>query len=446
MYKLSDKESADVVLNSASPFVWLTLKNSTENEVTDAIVKRAYAAVSCRNPLLRAVYKPEVAKFSLVVRDVSEIIQDEADGKLPAHLTREFHTRAEAWAEYNDRIESKVWKCSAMWEVTVCVLDKDKTSDDADIVVFGHFNHGITDGAAIMEGLSEFVRVLNAGLAGDSATLPPHNFLGESMPIPKPFLERYPLFKFDDPTSDDEKEALFGKVKAKLSRGRTRCAIADKSFTEEATRRFIAKCKEHGVSVTAGFFAAVAISASAKKFFSSMPISFRTKDEFGDFAVSFTDGSLSLDLTPVWDEERDEDGLWAALAQEFHGEIRKKLESKEEFYRGSALGFVHASLAYSETSESSMCTGSNNDEFGICMSNVGIVDKYFVDEKDGVASPLSVMEVTSFCTNPIAAVIVFWCYTFRGKFRIAILDSTYTPRKETFRKFTDKIFEIIEKN
>ena len=445
MYKLSDKESADVILNSASPFVWLALKNTSQNEVTEALVKRAYAAVSCRNPLLRAVYRPEVAKFSLVVRDVSEVIRDEAEGRLAAHLTREFRTRAEAWAEYNEKIEHKVWKCSAMWEVTVCVLDGEDPSADANIVVFGHFNHGITDGAAVMEALSEFVRVLNAGLANGGAALPPYNFLGESMPIPRPFLERYPLFKFDDPTSDDEKEALFAKVNAKLSKCRPRCTIADRSFTEEATQRFIARCKEHGVSVTAGFFAAVAISASAKKFFSSMPISFRTKDSFGDFAVSFTDGSLSLDLTPTWGEGRDEDELWGALAGEFHREIRKKLDSKEEFYRGEALGFVRASLADSETSESSMCTGPNNDEFGICMSNVGIVDKYFVDGEED-AQPLSVMEVTSFCTNPIAAVIVFWCYTFRGKFRIAIFDSTYTPRNETFRKFTDKIFDIIEKN
>ena len=387
------------------------------------------------------MYKPEVAKFSLVIRDVGEVIQDEADGKLPAHLTREFRSREEAWAEYKREVEDKFWQSTFMWEVTVCVLDS-KAATEPKYVIFAHFNHGATDGAAAMEALSEFVRVLSAGLTSRQS-LPPHNFLGESLPVPKPFLERYPLFKFDDPASDDEKEELFAKVIAKLSteEGRVHNAIADRMFTEEATRRFIAKCKRSGVSVTAGLFAAVAMAAGARKFDPIMPLSYRTKDNWGELAASFTDASFSLDFTRVLEEEEGngEEAVWVAMAREFHREIRKKLSSPEEMYRGLSLTFARSALEEFKVSDA-ICTGPNGDEFSMGLSNVGIMDGYF-PEKD---SPLCVSEVAGFCSNPYSLGIAFWCYTFRGKFRMCLADSIYGPKRRAFEDFAEKVFKIVE--
>lgn len=443
MHKLSDKESAHIIVNLAQPIAWIALSSNRSGiEVTEALVARAYTVVSCKNPLLRAVYKPEVDKFSLVIRDPKEIIQDETEGRLPAHTTKEFRTRDEAWAEYKRNIENTTWTCSAMWEVVVCILDKE-VSPSTDYIIFGHFNHGATDGAAGMAALGEFVRVLNAGLT--SGTLPSHDFLGESNPIPKPFHERYPLMKFDDSASDDAKEALFSKVINKMNtQEKTMHAlIVDKSFTEGATQKFIAKCKANGVSVTAGLFACCALVTSAKKFDAAMPLSFRTKDNWGDVAVSFTDSTFALNLTECWKCE-GEDAVWAAMAKEFHREIRKKFSSPEEKYKGSALGFVSASFA-DVTLNESMCTGTDGDELSMCLSNVGILDKYFVSDKEG-DSPLCVTEVTGYCTNHDSLALVFWCYTFRGKFRISILHTTYPSRRKIFEDFADKVFKYIEKN
>lgn len=333
-----------------------------------------------------------------------------------------------------------------MWEVIVCVLDKESPSNDTNCVVFGYFNHGVTDGAAVMVALSEFVRVLNAGLE-TSNTLPPHNFLGESTPIPKPFLERYPLYKFDDPSTDEEKEDLFAKVVAKAStkEGRIRSAIVDKILTEEATKSFIAKCKKYGVSVTAGFFAATAMAASAKKFDAGMPLSYRTKDNWGDFAVSFTNSAFLVDLEPTLKsavgDGGDEDAIWAALAKVFNSEIRKKFSSPEEMYRGVALNYVRYALDAPKTNLSSMCAAPDNECFAINMSNVGIMDGYFKDD-----GPLKVLDVTGLCSNSVCPDLIFWCYTFRGRFRISILDATYTPRRELFEEFAYKIINFVEKN
>lgn len=443
MYKLSDKESTHIYVNFAQPLLWLALSNKSGNEITEDLVKRAYAAVSCRNSLLRAVHKPEIEKFSLVIKDTDEIMQDEVDGKLPAHITKEFHTREEAWAEYERRIKNMFWKCDYMWEVVVCVLDKEPASSNTNYVVFGHFNHAVTDGAAVMAAISEFVRVLSAGLETNS--LPPHNFLGESHPITKPFLERYPAFKFDDPACDEEKEDLFTKANAKLSTEQTKLhyVIIDKSFTEEATKSFIAKCKRYGVSVTAGFFAATAMAASAKKFDAVMPLSYRTKDNWGEIAVSFTDSTFSLDLASTLAdcEGKDEDTTWAALAKVFHKEIRRKVETPEEKYSGTALYYVRSVLNNIEPTSNTLCTGPNNDTFTINISNIGILDKYFVDE-----GPLTVADVTGFCSNIITTINVFWCYTFRGKFRACLLNTVYTPREGVFDEFASKIFKFVEKS
>ena len=445
MYRLSDKESTHIIVKWSQPLAWLTLSAQSESEITDALVKRAYAAVSCRNPLLRAVYRPEVAKFTLIVRDASETIQDEADGKLPARLTREFHTRAEAWAEYERRVDVEFWESDFMWDVTVCALDNEAPTGPK-YAVIAHFNHGVVDGAAVMKALSEFLDVLSAGLTA-STPLPPHNFLGEGLPIPRPFLERYPLFKFDDPASDDEKEELFAKVNARIGSegGRVRNAIVDKTFTEEATQRFIAKCKRNGVSVTAGLFAAAAIAAPAKKRFNAaMPLSYRSKDNWGDFAVSFTDAMFGLDLTQAWEEnEKDgEDALWAAIAKEFHREIRKKFSSPEEMYGGMAISYLREALDGPTESGPSMCAGPNNDEFMICLSNVGILDEYFAGKEGG--HPLSVEEVMAFCSNSIYLDLVFWCYTFRGKLRIGLLNATFSPRRKVFDEFAAKIIAFLE--
>ena len=445
MYRLSDKESTHVIVKWSQPLAWLTLSSKSENEVTEDLVKRAYAAVSCRNPLLRAAYKPEVEKFSLVIRDIHEIVQDEADGKLPAHLTKEFHTRDEAWAEYERRTETEFWESDFMWEVTVCALRSEAPAGPK-YAVIAPFTHGAVDGAAVMQALSEFLVVLNAGLTGNSVSLPPHNLLGESLPVPKPFLERYPLFKFDDPASDDEKEELFARVNEKIRsrERRVRNSIVDKTFTEEATQRFFGKCKKNGVSVTAGLFAIAAISASAKKSFNAaMPLSYRSKDNWGDFAVSFTDAMFGLDITKIWEEnEKDgEDALWAALAKEFHREIRRKLGSEEEKYSGMAISYLRESLDGTTESGPSMCSGPNNDEFFICLSNVGIVDEYFA-EKEG--DSLSVKEVMAFCSNSIYLDLVFWCYTFRGKLRIGLLNATFSPRRKVFDEFAAKIISFIE--
>ena len=451
MYRLSDKESVNTIINLAQPLAWITLKNTSQNELTEALVTRAYAAVSCRNPLLRAVYKPEVAEFSLVIRDVSEVIQDEAAGKLPARVTRAFHTRDEASAEYKRKVESEVWKSSFMWDVTVCILDNE-TATDTDCVILAYFNHGVVDGAAVMEALKEFLRVLNAGLTtNSSASLPPHDFLGESLPVPKPFHERYPLFKFLDSASDEEKEDLFTKVNAKVNSGEYKMytTVVDKHFTEESTRKFTAKCKRNGVSFTAGLFAAVAMAASAKKFDAMMPLSFRTKDNWGEVAVSFTDASFAVDLSSAYESAGDksccdENALWAAVAREFHREIRRKFSSEKEKYRGKAVNYVRAMLDGPENEDrTSMCTGPGKDEFAMCVSNVGIMDGYFVGE---VGDPLTVTEVTAFCGNSIFSNLAMWCYTFHGRFRINALSASPYPRRELFEAFTSKIFEIFERD
>lgn len=447
MYKLSDKESTHVMVNMGHPLSWIALsRDSTttaRTEITDALVKRAYAVVSYRNPLLRAVYIPEKAKFSLVIRGTEEIIQDEADGKLPAHTTTKFRTRDEAWAEYKRNVESVRWKCNAMWEVTLCILDS-KTSPDIAYAIFSHFNHAVTDGAAVMAALGEFVRVLNYGLANDGA-LPPHNFLGESMPIPKPFHERYPLFKFIDFTSDDEKEELFAKANKELAIKSTKMKsmIADRIFNEEATKNFITRCKTHGVSVTAGLFAAVSIASQAKKFNSFMPLSLRSNDNIDEVSMSFTSIGISLDLAHDWDEAKkgsyDDKKLWSILANKFHKEIHMKITSDEEKYTGCALSFVHASFNDVPPFKDSICLGPNNDEIFIGMSNVGIVDKYFEDK-----GPLRPTDVTGYCTNLAAPESVVWCYTFRGRFHISILDVTPPDRREVFEEFANRIFTIIE--
>ena len=444
MYRLSDKESTHIYINLAQPLAWIALKNTSENEITEALVRRAYAVVSCRNPLLRAVHKPDVSKFSLVIRDPSEVIQDEAAGKLPARLTRAFHTRDEASAEYKRKVESEVWESSFMWDVTVCVLDNE-AGTDTNCVIFAYFNHGVADGAAVMESLKEFLRVLNAGLT-NSASLPPHNFLGESLPVPKPFHERYPLFKFLDSASDEEKEDLFTKVSAKVKSKDYKMypVSVDKHFSEEATQKFIAKCKRNGVSFTAGFFAAVAMAASAKKFDGTMPMSFRTKDSWGEVAVSFTDAFFTADLRSAYESagHSDEKALWCAVSKEFHKEIRKKFASDDEKYRGLAINHVRAMLKGEECgSETSMCMGPNNDEISMCVSNVGIMDGYFVGE---VGDPLTVTEVTAFCGNAIFPILAMWCYTFHGRFRVNALNASFVPRKEIFEAFTSKVFEIFE--
>lgn len=444
MYKLSDKESTYIFVKCSLPIAWLALSNKSGNEITEDLVKRAYAIVSCRNPLLRALHKPEVEEFALVVRDTDDVIQDETTNKLPAHVTKEFHTREEAWAEYKKEVEYKVWESNFMWEVLVCVLDKESPSSDTNCVIFGHFNHGVADGAAVMAALSEFIKALNYGLTNN--TLPPHNLLGDSLPVPHPFLERYPLFKFDDPTSDEEKEELFTKVNAKLNSegGRPRGTVVDRMFTEEATHNFIAKCKRHGVTVTAGFYAAAAMVTSAKRVKSSMPVSYRTKETLGEIAVSFTGADLALDLTSTLAgvEGEDEETVWAALAKEFHREIHKKLELPEEKYKGMALGFVRPALNGPRSqSNTSILKGPDSDELSVCLSNVGILDKYFGDD-----GHLTVTDVTGYCSNHVSQVLTWWCYTFRGRFRFATLDIAYTPRKEVFEKFVNKLCDFIEKN
>ena len=75
MYKLSDKEATSIIVNSSQPVAWVALSSTSKTEITEALVTRAYAAVSCKNPLLRGVYEPEKARYSLVISDVSEIIQ-----------------------------------------------------------------------------------------------------------------------------------------------------------------------------------------------------------------------------------------------------------------------------------------------------------------------------------------------------------------------------------
>lgn len=449
MYKLSDKESPYIYINCSSPCSWLALSNKSGNDVTDALVKRAYAAVSCRNPLLRAVHKPEIDKFSLVIRGTEEIIQDEVGDKLPAHVTKEYHTREEAWTEYKKEMENSFWKCDYMWEVLVCVLDKESpSSSDTKYVIFGHFNHGVVDGAAVMAVLNQFIQTLNYGLTNN--TLPSHNYLGESTPVPKPFSERYPLFKFIDSISDDEKEDLFAKVNenVKIEKDKLHCAVIDKMFTEEATKRFIAKCKKHSVSFTAGLFAAIALTASVKKIAAVMPLSFRTKDNWGEVAVSFIDSTFSLDLTSIWEndygeKEKDDDVIWAALAKEFHREIHRKMESPEEKYRGAALNYVKAALEDEvPAGDGTMCTGPNKDELSICVSNVGVMDRYFKDEE----GPLGVTEVTGFCSNSICPNLMIWCYTFRGRFRVNLINTTRTLRKDVLEDFADKVFRYFEKN
>ena len=450
MYRLSDKESTHIIIKQIQPLAWLALKNTSQNELTEALVTRAYAAVSCRNPLLRAVYKPEVAKFSLVIRDVSEVIQDEADGKLPARITRAFHTRDEVSAEYKRKVESEFWESAFMWDVTVYILDNE-TATDTNCVILAHFNHGVVDGAAVMKALNEFLRVLNAGLiAGSSASLPPHDFLGESLPVPKPFHERYPLFKFLDSASDDEKDDLFTKVISKRATKEPKLNVTtvDKYFTEESTQKFIAKCKRNGVSFTAGLFAAAAMAASAKKKVSAvMPLSFRTKDNWGEVAVSFTDASFAVDLSSAYESAGGKDccdgnALWAAFAREFHGEIRRKFSSEEERYRGLAVNYVRAMLEEPESGDSeSVCGDTSKDEFSVCVSNVGIMDGYFVKEVEG---PLTVTEVTAFCGNVINPFLGMWCYTFRGRFRVNALSASHFPRKERFEEFISKFFEIFE--
>lgn len=438
MYKLSDKESTHIIVNMGHPLSWIALsrEGTREVEITDALVKRAYAAVSYRNPLLRAVYAPEKAKFSLVIRDTSEVIQDEIEGRLPARATTEFRTRDDAWNEYRRNVERARWKCSAMWEVTVCILDKEASPDTA-YAIFGHFNHAVTDGAAVMAAMGEFVSVINAGLI--EGKLPPHNFLGESLPVPKPFHERYPLFRFIDTESDDVKEELFARANKALASksGKMKSMIADKVFNEETTRKFIAKCKAHGVSVTAGLFATVAIASQAKKFNSFMPISFRTKENLDEISMSFSRIGISLDFTSVWDG--DEKKLWGALANEFYKEIRRKLASEEEKYTGCALSFVHASFNDVPPFKDSVCFGPNNDEIFIGMSNVGIVDGFFEDK-----GPLRPIDVTGYCTNLAAPESVVWCYTFRGKFHVSILDVTPPDRREVFEAFADRVFRLIE--
>ena len=443
MYKLSDKESTHIIVNMGHPLSWVALSRdaSHDTEITDALVKRAYAVVSCRNPLLRAVYKPDTAKFSLVIRDISEVVQDEADGQLPAHTTTAFRTRDEAWAEYKRNVECVRWKCSAMWEVTVCILDRERSPDTA-YAIFAHFNHAVTDGAAVMKALGDFVRVLNAGLTGDSTTLPPHNFLGESMPVPRPFHERYPLYKFVDAASDDAKEELFKRANEALAlkSAKMRSMISDRSFTEEATGNFIDRCKRHGVSVTAGLFAVVAMASRARKFNSFMPFSFRTKENLDEVSMSFTSIGISQDFTSAWSKAQstEDEEFWATLAGAFHKEIHAKIASDEEKYTGRALSFVHASFSDVPPLKDSVCFGPNNDEIFIGMSNVGVVDGYFEDR-----GPLRPTDVTGYCTNLAAPESVVWCYTFRGRFHISVLDVTPPDRREVFEAFTTRIFDII---
>ena len=451
MYRLSDKESTYLIIKWCQPIAWITLSNNSENEVTEALVKRAYAAVSCRNPLLRAVYKPEVERFSLLIRDVSEIVQDEADGKLPVHFTRKFRTRDEVWAEYEKKIETEFWESDFMWEVIFCALDSE-VSPGPKYAIIAQFNHGVTDGAAVMKTLGEFVDVLNAGLAssdgGGGASLPAHNFLGESLPIPRTFLERYPPYKFTDTVSDDEKDKLFSEVSRLVRKDEFRVysAIATKTFDEKTSQKFIEKCKINNVSVTAGLFAAVALTVQAKKKFdAAMPLSFRSKDNWGDLAVGFTDAGFSLDLASAWEENsgKDEDTLWAAIAKEFHREIRRKFSSDEEKYRGMAVTYLREVMKGPAASRPSMCSGPGNDEFSMCLSNVGVLDGYFRDEK---ISPLNVEDVMGFCTNFVYCGVTFWCYTFRGMLRICLLDATLSPkRREAFDVFSGKVFDFIGK-
>lgn len=239
------------------------------------------------------------------------------------------------------------------------------------------------------------------------------------------------------------------RAKVRSKEGRMNTAILEKGFSEEGTQGFIAKCKRSGVSVTAGLFATAAIVGSAKKKFNAtMPISYRTKDDWGDVAVSFTDAGFSLDLASIWEEnERRGEGneaLWAAIAGEFHREIRRKLGSERDKFSGMAVGFLYSALEEfkaDDTSDVSLCTGPSNDEFSILVSNVGVVDGYFV-EKEG--DSLSVEEVLAFCGNAICPLLIVWCYTFRGKFRMVFLDATVSPKRKIFDEFADKVSEYVE--
>ena len=181
-----------------------------------------------------------------------------------------------------------------------------------------------------------------------------------------------------------------------------------------------------------------------------MLLSFRTKECFGDIAVSFTDADLTLDLTDTWScstgREISRESMWIALAKEFNREIRRKLASPETKYTGSAVGFVRGSLGDVPPLRDSMCFGPNNDELFICMSNVGVVDKHFASAgSEGTSTnTLCVTEATAYCTNLAAPGIVFWCYTLHGKFHISILDITPPDRKEVFEAFTEDVFNIIK--
>ena len=463
MYKLSDKEATSIIVNSSQPVAWVALSSTSKFEITEALATRAYAAVSCRNPLLRGVYEPEKAKYSLVIRDVSDIVRDEAEGKLPVHITRAFHTRDEAWAEYVRIVENERWVCRAMWEVTVCVLDRATSSDPA-YVIISHFNHGVADGAAVMAALGEFVRVLNAGLAMAQASepsllllLPSHNVLGESRPIPRPLLERYPLCRFVDTINDPvEKEDLYSRAVAALvaKDGKLKGMIVDKNISAEATKAFVARCKGAGVSVTAGLYAAVAMAMlPVKKFSTDMPLSFRTKDNFGDIAVSFGDNLFSLDLTDTWEaakasssiEGSDDNAVWAAYAKVFHGKIRSILADPEVKYMSASMEFAHGAVEPVPPLRDTLCTNAAGDEFNFCISNVGVVDGYFEEEEEEEAL-LSPTEVTAYCTNQDSPTLVFWCFTFRGRFHISILDITPPDRREVFEVFANKAIKIIEGN
>ena len=453
LYRLSDKESTHVIVNMGQPLAWVALSSTSEAEVSEALVARAYATVSCRNPLLRGVYRPEVSQFSLVIPDVSEVIQNEAEGKLPAHLSRAFHTRDEAWAEYVRRIGRVRWVCDAMWEVTLCALDRATSSDPA-YVILAHVSHGVSDGAAVMHVLGEFVQVLNAGLALPAGELPPHDFLGPSLPVPKPFLERYPKFRFLDAASDAEKAELFAKAipATKAKEGKMSGIVVDKIICEEASKTFVAKCKAAGVTVTAGLYAAVAMSSAKhpRRFDAAMPLSYRTKDCFGEVAVSFSDAMFSVELTPIWAETAaaeaagDEDAVWTALAVAFNKAIRAKLAAENDKYTGCATNYVLESLGDPPTQlKETLLSGPDEDVFSMCLSNVGFVDKYFAacEEK----GPIRATEVTAYCSNQFGVGVVLWCYTFKGKLHLGIFDMTPPDRKDVFETFANKVIKFVEK-
>lgn len=436
MYKLSDTEAYHAITNADQPLAWATLSSAAVPGavLTEALLKRAYACVSCRNPLLRSVYEPENDLHFLRVRDVADIARAEAEGELPVHYSHEFHTRDEAWAEYKRKVEAEWWECRYMWAVDVYVLDREPSRVASHALIF-HVNHAAADGAGMMVLIDEFVSVLNKYATCMPCTeLPALDCLGGTLPIPEPFLIRFPKYKFVDALPGDESTKLFTEVApiVRSNKKNSNTMVFDKTLSEATTLSFIGKCKEHGVSVTAAFYALFAIASKAKRIVSDMPISLRVKETSDVVADYFTDALLDMDVSSF--EPEDVWGMAAAFNYKIHHDM---VADKDKGYAVEIAKSATKPFPQVQTS-----IAAEDGVFFFCFSNIGRVDAMLKNSKD--SDCWAITEITAGCENSPGTCTIVWCTTFRNRFRFSCVAHCPPLTHELFESLMNSFLSLVE--